>query len=134
LTEPRDLALRVEREHRLPEGNDELFSGWGVMGLPFETGHVLALRRFSASSVGPGSTALWHRSPEGAWRIISNVEPQVACPRYFGRELREARVDEIELSWTGRRSFRVTVAAARLEWEVHLASTWATRAMNVRPG
>jgi hypothetical protein len=35
-----------------------------LMGLPLASGHILAMRRFPASSVGPGYTSVWHRGPE----------------------------------------------------------------------
>jgi hypothetical protein len=43
----------------------ERFAGYGVMGLPFRSGHYLALRHFPASSIGPGFRAVWHRA---GWR------------------------------------------------------------------
>jgi hypothetical protein len=41
---PRHLAERTEASPSLPPGTEERFSGYGVMGLPFRSGHVLALR------------------------------------------------------------------------------------------
>ncbi len=35
------------------------------MGLPFASGHVLAMRRFPASSIGLPYTSVWHPDPEG---------------------------------------------------------------------
>ena len=52
----------VARPHVHP-GQEERFSGYGVMGLPFRSGHVLALRRFPVTSVGPGYTSVWWRDP-----------------------------------------------------------------------
>jgi hypothetical protein len=46
----------------------EYVKGWGIFGLPFESGHVLALRVFPHSSFGPYRT-VWHRDPGGGWSI-----------------------------------------------------------------
>ncbi len=64
MSDPRGLVERIERGIELPEGVDERFSGYGVMGLPFASGHILALRRFPASSVGPAYTSVWHRDSD----------------------------------------------------------------------
>jgi hypothetical protein len=62
--EPRDLVDRLEASPQLPAGSEERFNGYGLMGLPLASGHILAMRRFPASSVGPGYTSVWHRGPE----------------------------------------------------------------------
>ena len=46
---PRDAAAAVNAHPVLPAGDDERFVGFGVMGLPFATGHYLALRQFPAT-------------------------------------------------------------------------------------
>src|SRR4051794_27060033 len=56
-----EAAERTEQSPQLPRGGDERFAGYGVMGLPFDSGHVLAMRRFPASSVGPAYSSVWHR-------------------------------------------------------------------------
>lgn len=65
-------------------GPGERFTGSGVMGLPFASGHYLALRDMTASSVGPPYHAIWHRAPDGRWTIFTTTEPGLSCPRYFG--------------------------------------------------
>ena len=47
--EPRKLVAQLEVAASLPAGSNERFNGYGVMGLPFRSGHVLAMRRFTAS-------------------------------------------------------------------------------------
>lgn len=60
---PRSIA---EIHPTLPSGaEEERFSGYGVMGMPFASGHYLALRHFPASSVGAGYDAVWYRDPAG---------------------------------------------------------------------
>jgi hypothetical protein len=49
--EPRDIIREIESNPVLPTGGGDRFAGYGVIGLPFRSGHVLALRGFPASSV-----------------------------------------------------------------------------------
>jgi len=44
------FAEHVEAAASLPARGEERFNGYGVMGLPFRSGAVLAMRRFPASS------------------------------------------------------------------------------------
>lgn len=61
----RETVVTAQRDARLLPGDEERFSGWGVMGLPFRSGDVFASRSFSASSVGPGYNSAWYRDPQG---------------------------------------------------------------------
>lgn len=132
---PQQLVEGIESGVDLPGGTDERFNGYGVMGLPFASGHVLAMRRFPASSVGPGYTSVWHRDRDGRWAMYQNVDPQQACPRYFGSAVSEASVRDIEITWTGPRDFSITVAGdGGIAWQVSLAATPATRLMNAVGG
>jgi len=128
---PRFLASRLDAEIALPTGDRERFNGYGVMGLPFASGHVLALRRFAAASIGPGYTSVWHRTPQGHWPFYADVEPHLACTRYFGRAVDRVRVSDIRLEWIGPQSFIIAIPEAQLEWSVELSSTPATRALNL---
>ena len=82
--EPRDVAARLERAPRLPDGTGERFRGYGVVGLPLASGHVLALRRHTASSIGPAYTCVWLRDPDGRWTFYADAPPNVSCARFFG--------------------------------------------------
>jgi len=53
---------------RAPWPGHEYVKGWGVFGLPFDTGHVLALRVFPENDFSPYRT-VWHRDPGGRWSI-----------------------------------------------------------------
>src|SRR5262245_16681413 len=46
-----------------PWPNHEYVRGWGVFGLPFDSGHYLALRVFPENAFAPYRT-VWHRVPE----------------------------------------------------------------------
>jgi hypothetical protein len=127
---PRELALRAEQRAELPDSMWERFRGYGVMGLPFDSGNVLALRRFAASSLGPGYASVWHRTPTGRWTFYANVEPSLSCARYFSASVAEAVTGEVTVSWTGAHQLAVTVPAAPLEWTIDLEATWRTEVMN----
>jgi len=90
MAEPKELVDRLEQGAELPSGNEERFAGYGVMGVPFTSGDLLAMRRFPASSLGQGYTSVWHRDPQGRWTFYSDVPPQLACSRYFGSAISEA--------------------------------------------
>lgn len=130
LVQPRDLAELTEIDPVVPGGDGDRFSGYGVMGLPFESGHVLALRRFPASSLGYGYSAVWHRDPSGRWTFWADNEPEASCARYFGRAVEWARIAPIRISWAGPRRFRVVVGDGIIDWSAELAATPATLLMN----
>ncbi len=72
--ETRELIRRVEEEASLPTGPSERFAGYVVIGLPFQSGHVLALRRFIMSRFGfmPPLTV-----------DAQNLRQSVIFPRFF---------------------------------------------------
>jgi hypothetical protein len=127
--EPRETIRNIEKSASLPLGKGDRFTGYTVIGLPFRSGHVLALRRFPASSVGPGYTSVWHRSPAGDWTFYSTVRPEQGCSRYFGGEIQRNIVGPIDIVWTGPAQFRVLVGDA-LRWEVTLTESLLSRLMN----
>jgi hypothetical protein len=135
MPEPRTVVERLEQGITLPAGPSERFSGYGVIGLPFASGHVLGLRRFPASSVGRGYTSVWHRDPGGRWTFYLDAPPQQACPRYFGSAIAEALVCAIDVRWSGAHRFTITILDdVDLWWDVELAGTAATRLVNAVSG
>jgi hypothetical protein len=126
---PRDHATMVERSAALPPGQDERFAGYGVMGLPFGSGHYLALRRFAASSLGPAYSAVWWRDAAGRWAFFADAPARLSCARYFGPALERAEECEIGLAWRGPRSLSVSIPGI-LDWQVELGSSLATRLMS----
>ncbi|HUI77373.1 MAG TPA: hypothetical protein VLY24_05640 [Bryobacteraceae bacterium] len=130
MKEPGDLARSIS-EFTIPDGTGDRFSGYAVFGLPFSSGHILALRRFESSSVGAAYTSVWHRNPKGRWTFHQNVPPDQSCPRYFGAAISENTTEPIRIEWTDRRRFCVTVdAPGEIVWDVCLAPTPATRMIN----
>ena len=130
MPEPAELVAGVERDAELPPGAAERFSGYGVMGFPFRSGHVLGLRRFPASSIGPGYRAVWHRDPAGRWTFYQDQPAGLACTRYFGAGVDEVREGPIRIEWTGPHSLEVHAGDGALEWEVGLESTPMTHLFN----
>ncbi|MFD3003352.1 hypothetical protein ACFS7Z_23530 [Pontibacter toksunensis] len=128
---PRYLSDKIELEHALPPGDEERFNGFGIMGLPFSSGHILALRRFVASSVGSGYTSVWHRNPDSEWAFYANEAPWHSCTRYFGKQAAQAIVTPIAIKWLDDLSFGVSIEGADLYWSVTVEATPATRVMNM---
>ncbi|WP_457948697.1 hypothetical protein ACTAQI_00135 [Pseudarthrobacter sp. alpha12b] len=126
----RTQAIQAEQKAALGPGNDERFSGYGVMGLPFSSGYVLAMRRFPVTSVGPGYTSVWLRRPTGTWTIYADAAPDVSCARYFGSALEDAVQCRISVDWTTDNSFTVGIGGdVDLTWKLELGSTAVTAAM-----
>lgn len=135
MAEPRELVERLEQRRELPDGSSERFGGYGIMGVPLASGHVLAMRRFTASSLGEAYTSVWHRDPVGSWTFYTDVPPKLACPRYFGSVLSSAEVREIGITWSGPRDLTISIEDAPcLVWHVSLSPTAATRVMNAMAG
>lgn len=101
------------------------------MGLPFSSGHILALRRFVASSLGSGYTSVWHRDAALDWTFYANETPWHSCTRYFGKQAAHAFFTPIFIKWIDDFSFEVTIESADLYWYVTVAATPATTAMNL---
>jgi hypothetical protein len=123
MKEPRDFAQSIG-QFAIPDGSGDRFSGYAVIGLPFSSGHVLALRRFEASSVGSAYTSVCHRDPEGRWTFHQNVPPEQSCPRYFGAAITGNTTEPMRIDWTDQRRFCVTVdAPGEIVWDVRLEPT-----------
>jgi hypothetical protein len=128
------LAARTaafdEGRGEAPWPGHEYVRGWGIFGLPFDSGHVLALRVFPQSSFGPYRT-VWHRDPEGRWSIFVDA-PRLdgACPRYYGPACDHVGHARIELTWTGPRTLQVRMDEPRLEWRLSVARSPVTGLLN----
>ena len=127
---PAEIVEELERRAELPPGSEERFLGYGVMGLPFRSGHVLGLRRFPASSIGPGYRSVWHRDPRGRWTFYQDQPAELACTRYFGSAVDSVREGPIRIEWTGPTGFRVRAGEGDLDWTVEVGSTPVTRLFN----
>jgi hypothetical protein len=129
-----DLASRLRDlpsvQRRAPWPGYEYVKGWGVFGLPFDSGHVLALRVFPEGDFGPYRT-VWHRDPAGDWSIhVDGPRLDTACPRYYGAACTVTGFAAIELTWTGPASLRVRMDSPSLEWTVTATETRTLRFLN----
>ena len=115
---PAQCAQAVEDRPVLPPGDGERVSGYGVMGLPFVSGHVLGLRRWTASSVGDQFTSIWHRNPSGRWTFYESTTSEVACTRYFGADVQRVQEGPIDLEWESSNRLRVRTADGAVDWDI----------------
>lgn len=108
----------------------EYVMGWGVFGLPFDSGHVLALRVFPDNDFAPYRT-LWHRDPQGKWAIyVDGPRLDAACPRYYGAACEHTGFARISIAWTGPASLRVTMDDPVLDWTSTASSNRLLDALN----
>jgi len=122
-----DLASRLRdlpaKQGHAPWPGHEYVRGWGVFGMPFDSGHVLALRVFPEGDFSPYRT-IWHRDPAGDWSIhVDGPRLDTACPRYYGAACVFTGFSKIELTWTGPASLRVKVDQPSLEWTLTASET-----------
>ncbi len=114
-----------------PEGaGQEWFAGFGVMGLPFSSGHVLGLRCWSRSSVGPPYTSVWHRAPDGRWSFWSTAPAEVSCTRYTGELSDDTRQTDIDLRWPAADRLCVRSADPELTWDLTFRTTTTSRVLS----
>ena len=130
------MDLKAELEHvpdRVAEGpwrGHEYVRGYGVFGLPFSSGHVLALRVFPENDFAPYRT-VWHRDPAGVWSIHYDApRSDVACPRYYGAAAATNAPARIELSWESSDRLVVRMDDPALTWTIRATEPPVLRAMN----
>lgn len=111
------------RRRPAPWPGHEHVKGWGVFGLPFDSGHVLALRVFPESDFGSYRT-IWHRDPSGRWAIyVDGPRLDTSCPRYYGAACAHTGHARIELTWTGPATLHVVMDRPSLDWTVTARTT-----------
>jgi len=68
----RDLASTLsdlpDVQRPAPWAGHEYVKGWAVFALPYDSGHVLALRVLPEANLDP-YRSLWHRDPDGTWAL-----------------------------------------------------------------
>jgi hypothetical protein len=129
-----NIAARVtaipEATGEAPWPGHEYVRGWGVFGLPFDSGHVLALRVFPQNPFAPYRT-VWHRDPNGRWSIFADAPRlDIACPRYYGAACAHIGHARIDVSWTGPATLRVTVDEPSLDWTLRAHASPALAVLN----
>lgn len=128
---PRTAIDQAEQRATLLPGNDERFSGWGLMGLTFRSGDILGTRRFPACSVGDGYSSVWYRDPSGVWTFYCDVPSDSACPRYFGSALARSVQCPVTLEWVAGDRLRVSVPEGRLSAEILFGESISSHVMNL---
>jgi hypothetical protein len=114
-----------------PAGTDERFAGFGVLGLPFSSGHLLALRHFPVSTVGPAYKAVWLRDPDGSWTMAADAAPEQSCARYFGEAVDHKIETDVMIDWVDASTLRVDVGEpVDLAWTITLRPTPITTVMS----
>ena len=129
-----DLASALSRlpevRGHAPWPGHEYVKGWGVFGLPFDSGHVLALRVFPENDFAPYRT-MWHRDPQGRWAIyVDGPRLDTACPRYYGAACEHTGYARIGLAWSGPATLHVTMDHPALDWTLTASSNWLLDALN----
>jgi hypothetical protein len=122
------MAAAFERGVPLPRDGRERYAGYGILGVAFASGDLLALRRFPVASSGLGYTAVWHRAPDGAWTFHTDASCDQGCTRHFAPALARVAVHPIRVEWEGPWRLAIVVDGGReIAWSVALARTWRTR-------
>jgi hypothetical protein len=120
----------IHQDFALPAGVEERFHGYGIMGLTFDTGHILALRHFPSSSIGKGYSSVWHRRPDRSWDFYADVAPEIACTRYFSHAADNTYIDTIKIEWKNENRVSVEIKRVNLFWESEFTSNWKTSLLN----
>lgn len=119
---------------RSPWGGHEYARGYGVLNLPFDSGHLLGLRVFPENDFAP-YVSVWHRSPAGAWAIyVDGPSLETSCPRYWGSAIRTAAFADIDVTWTGPTDLRVTMDEPALVWTLSMGAPRLHRVLNAVEG
>jgi hypothetical protein len=127
---PAAIVAAINDSPELPAGDDERFAGFGIMGLPFASGHYLGLRQFPVASFAPAYASVWHRDPAGRWTFYATTPGEQSCARYFSSATSNDAVQcGIDVSWVTPWTVRVTIDGL-LDWTVELGTTAATRLMS----
>jgi hypothetical protein len=129
-----DLASKLSDAEAVcghaPWPNHEYVKGWGVFGLPFDSGHVLAVRVFPENDFAAYRT-LWHRDPAGRWSIyVDGPSLDTACPRYYGAACEHTGYAHLGITWIGPATLRVTMDQPPLEWTLTARQTPLLGALN----
>jgi hypothetical protein len=129
-----NLAARARaiapRADRSPWDGYEHARGYGVLNLPFDSGHLLGLRVFPENDFAP-YVSVWHRPPGEDWAIyVDGPSLETACPRYWGTATSESAFAAIDVEWTGPNDLRVTMADPALEWTLSMGAPPFLRLLN----
>lgn len=128
------VAAKVARLRTLvqpsPVSGYEYVRGYGIYGLPLDSGHTLALRVFPENDFAPYKT-IWHQTPEGQWSIyVDGPRHDTACHRYYDAAVDHVESATITTTWEGPMELHVEMDDPALNITLELESTWLARVMN----
>lgn len=104
--------------------------GFGIYALPFDSGHVLALRVFPENDFAPYTT-VWHRTPDERWSIyVDGPRHDTACPRYYGDATGHVQSADITLTWAGPMELQVQMDDPELLLTVRMDAPLTARILN----
>jgi hypothetical protein len=130
MTTTPQAAATASRSLPLPDGDEERVVGFGVMGLPFTSGHYLAFRDFPETSFSPAYLSVWHRTPDGVWTFYATTPGPQSCSRYFSSATPvDPVVCDIASRWVTPWSLAISIEAV-LDWRIDITATPATRLMS----
>jgi HD-GYP domain-containing protein (c-di-GMP phosphodiesterase class II) len=99
------------------------------LGLPFASGHYLALRCIPSASFAPGCRSVWHRDPAGVWTFYATTPGEQSCSRYFSSATASDAVQcDIDVAWVTPWSLYVQIPEL-LEWHLDIRASTSTRLM-----
>jgi hypothetical protein len=117
-----------------PIGDDERAVGSAVMGLPFASGHYLAMRNWASTSFAPPYQSVFHRTPEGRWTIWSDAEPENGCGRFWSAAVHAIDLVEIRSNWEGPNDLTIEIPHVDFRWELCIANSPTTGIMSGMAG
>jgi hypothetical protein len=122
-------AAAATATQSLPDGDGERVVGFGVMGLPFTSGHYLAFRDFPTTSFSPAYLSVWHRTPDGVWTFYATTPGEASCSRYFSSATTvDPVICDITSTWTTPWTLTIAIPGV-LHWRVDITTTAATRVL-----
>jgi len=133
----RDLAATLsdlpDVQGPAPWAGYEYVKGWAVFALPFDSGHVLALRVLPEANLDP-YRSLWHRDPDGTWALYVDAPKGCACTRYYGAACALTGHAQIDVPWIGPATVRISMDKPSVDWTFTATSDWRFDLVNAVNG
>jgi hypothetical protein len=100
----------------------EHYYGYGMMILPFSSGHLLGFRVFPQNDFAPYKS-LWRCDPKGNWSIYNDGQsPRATCPRWWGPALKHQSLRGFRLEWVDKNNIRIEMSNPVIVWQIELGA------------